>query len=49
MQTDNTLFIIDDEFATKEDTELGKAKFMAKPKEKLMPENPLSFNGCILS
>jgi hypothetical protein len=49
MQTDDTLFIADDEFATKEDTELGKAKFMAKPKEKLMPENPLSFNSYILS
>jgi hypothetical protein len=49
IQTDNTLFIADNEFATKEDTELGKAKFMAKPKEKLMPENPLSFNSYILS
>jgi hypothetical protein len=49
MQTDDTLFLADDEFAAKEESELEKAKFLAKPREKLTPENALSFNGCILS
>jgi len=32
-----------------EEDELIKAKFLAKPKEKLTAELPLIFNGCVLS
>ena len=46
MQTDDTLILAEEEFATQEDTELI---FAAKPKEKLTTATPLLFNGCILS
>ena len=49
MQIDNTLLLADDDFATKKEIELTKAKFVAKLKEKLSPDNALLFNGCILS
>lgn len=48
MQTDDTLILCDENFSTIEEKELVKAKLIAKPKEKLGLENPLSFNGCIL-
>ena len=49
MQTDNILLLADDDFATKKEIELTKAKFVAKPKEKLSLDNVLLFNSCILS
>jgi hypothetical protein len=49
MQTDDTLILADTQFAALEETELTKAKLMAKPKEKLDSDTPLLFNGCIIS
>ena len=49
MQTDNMLLLTDNDFITKEEVELTKAKFIAKPKKKLTLENLLLFNSCILS
>ena len=48
MQTDNTLIVVLEEFLVLEDNKLNKAKFLIKPKEALVPETPLIFNGCIL-
>ncbi|KAJ6019518.1 hypothetical protein N7522_001585 [Penicillium canescens] len=47
MQTDDTLILGSVEFATLEEKELAEAKFSAKPKDTLSPENPLIFNGCV--
>ena len=49
MQTDDTLILGSDEFAALEEKELAEAKFSAKPKDTLSPENPLIFNGCVLT
>ena len=49
MQTDDIIILCDEEFGRMEDDELQKVKFMAKPKEKLTPENPMIFNGYILT
>ncbi|KAJ6039209.1 hypothetical protein N7460_007241 [Penicillium canescens] len=49
MQTDDTLILGTDEFATLEEKELAEAKFSAKPKDTLSSENPLIFNGCVLT
>jgi hypothetical protein len=48
MQTDDTIILIDEPFSTLEENELLNAKFIAKSKEKLTPDSPLIFNGCIL-
>ncbi|KAI0996915.1 hypothetical protein K3495_g11268 [Podosphaera aphanis] len=45
MQTDDTLFLGDEEFAKSENEELIKASFKAKPVETLSQETPLIFNG----
>ena len=49
MQTDDTLILGSDEFAALEEKELAEAEFSAKPKDTLSPENPLIFNGCVLT
>jgi hypothetical protein len=49
MQTDDTLFLGSEEFAAREDNELQKANFSAKPREELSPNSNLTFNGCILT
>jgi hypothetical protein len=49
MQTDDTLILGSDEFATLEEKELAEAKFSAKPKDTLSPGSPLIFNGCVLT
>lgn len=49
MQTDDTLILGSDEFAALEEKELAEAKFSAKPKDTLSLENPLIFNGCVLT
>lgn len=48
MQTNDTLGISDTRFATQENIELQKAKFLAKEKQFLDTNSPLLFNGCIL-
>jgi hypothetical protein len=48
MQTDDTIILADEPFSTLEKNELLNAKFIAKPKEKLTPDSPLIFNGCVL-
>jgi hypothetical protein len=49
MQTDDTLILGSDDFAKLEEKELAEANFSAKPKDTLSPENPLIFNGCVLT
>ena len=49
MQTDDTLISATDEFMIKEEEELQKAKFIAKPHEKLTIDHPLGFNGFIIT
>jgi hypothetical protein len=46
MQTDDTIILANKDFADFEEKELI---FTAKPKEQLSPENPLIFNGCVLT
>jgi hypothetical protein len=48
LQTDDTLFAADATFAAREDSELKKANFEAKPCETLTPTHPLKFNGAII-
>jgi len=48
MQTDDTLFLGDEAFMTRENEELNKANLLAKPVEILSTEKPLIFNGCKL-
>jgi hypothetical protein len=45
MQTDDTLLLADDVFAKTKETELRKAGFLSKEREKLTVENPIKFNG----
>ncbi|XDG08264.1 hypothetical protein ABKA04_007879 [Annulohypoxylon sp. FPYF3050] len=49
MQTDDTLGVSDKAFDQMEDEELRKAKILAKPKTYLTKDEPLMFNGCVLS
>ncbi|KAI0997174.1 hypothetical protein K3495_g11012 [Podosphaera aphanis] len=49
LQTNDTLILGNKDFVKKETDELRKAKFLAKPIEKLTPENPLTFNGMLVS
>jgi hypothetical protein len=49
MQTDDTLFLASEEFATLEDNELQKAHLTAKPRDELSTESNLIFNGCIVT
>jgi hypothetical protein len=48
MQTDDTIILADEPFSILEENELLNAKFIAKPKEKLIPDSPLIFNKCVL-
>jgi hypothetical protein len=48
MQTDDTIILADESFSILEENELLNAKFIAKPKEKLIPDSPLIFNKCVL-
>jgi hypothetical protein len=45
LQTDDTLFLADDEFAKLEENELQKAQFMAKEREQFTAATPIKFNG----
>jgi hypothetical protein len=49
MQTDDTLGLSTTAFSNREDEQLKKAAFSAKPKEMLTPSNPLIFNGGIVT
>ena len=48
LQTDDTLFLASDEFAKLEESELHKAQFMAKEREKFTAETPIKFNGGLI-
>jgi hypothetical protein len=48
LQTDDTLFLADKEFANTKQNELHKAKFMAKEREQLTADTPLKFNGGLI-
>jgi hypothetical protein len=45
LQTDDTLFLGDNAFATAEEVKLKEAGFLAKEREKLTPTTPIKFNG----
>jgi hypothetical protein len=45
LQTDNTLFLGDQAFATAEEAKLREAKFLAKEREELIVTTPIKFNG----
>jgi len=49
LQTDDTLILANEVFAAAEEEELQKAKFIAKPREELLPNSPLKFNGGTIS
>jgi hypothetical protein len=48
MQIDDIIILVNEHFLTLEKNELLNAKFIAKSKEKLTPDSPLIFNGCVL-
>lgn len=48
LQTDDTLFVGDDEFVEREQEKLIRAKFLAKQRERLTPTHELKFNGGII-
>lgn len=49
MQVDDTLFLGTEDFLKLEDEKLAKAKFPAKSIERLSEENPLQFNGLLVT
>jgi len=49
MQTDDTIGLTDGEFSAREEKELEKATFTAKPKQLLTTDNFITFNGGVLS
>ena len=49
MQTDNTLFLVSEDFITLEDSELQKAHLTAKPKNELSAKSNLIFNGYVVT
>ena len=48
LQTDDTLFLADQEFAAQEQSQLEKAGFLAKEREQLIETHNLKFNGGII-
>ncbi|KAK1995114.1 hypothetical protein LX36DRAFT_659952, partial [Colletotrichum falcatum] len=49
MQTDDTIGLTDKPFSERENVELEKATFTAKPKQFLETDKPITFNGGVLS
>jgi hypothetical protein len=49
MQTDDTLLLADNLFATREQSEIENAAIVCKPREELTYERPLKFNGGLIS
>ena len=45
IQTDDTLILCDNTFATNEADELKRARFLSKEREQLTQSNPVKFNG----
>ena len=48
LQTDDTLFVGDAEFADEEQNNLKKAQFLAKDRDQLTPDKPIKFNGGLI-
>jgi len=48
LQTNNTLFLVDETFIEVEQNKLYKAKFMAKEREQLIVNIPLKFNSGLI-
>ena len=48
MQTNNILILVLEEFSVLKDDKFSKVKLFIKPKEALVPETLLIFNGCVL-
>ncbi len=48
LQTDNTLFVANNQFAMEKQIQLQKAGFLAKERERLTFANSLKFNGSII-
>src|SRR5450432_3518124 len=48
LQTDDTLFLANKDFAIVEQEELDKAKFIAKEREELTVNTPIKFNGGLI-
>jgi hypothetical protein len=49
LQTDDTLILADDEFATLEENELARARLTSKKREKLTSTTPIKFNDGLIS
>ncbi|QGA14690.1 hypothetical protein EYB26_002346 [Talaromyces marneffei] len=49
MQTDDTLIVANDTFAAREEEEIRRAKILCKPREQLTANNPLKFNGAVVT
>jgi len=49
LQTDDTLLLANEHFATREQEELEKAGFIAKDREILSPSTPIRFNGGLIT
>ena len=49
LQTDDTLFLGTPDYVITEDTELQKAKYLAKPVKELLVTKNLVFNGGMIS
>ena len=49
IQTNDTLILGSKEFIAQEDSELQKAKLLAKPIERLKAKTPLLFNSCTIA
>lgn len=49
LQINDTPILGNNNFIRKESEELKKAKFLAKPIEKLTPEDPLTFNRMLVT
>ncbi|KAE8549770.1 hypothetical protein EYB25_008294 [Talaromyces marneffei] len=49
MQTDDTLIVANDTFAAREEEEIRRAKILCKPREQLTTDNPLKFNGAVVT
>jgi hypothetical protein len=47
IQTDNIIILINKRFLAQEKEELKQAKYITKPKEKLIVVNLLLFNSCV--
>ncbi|KAK1989641.1 hypothetical protein LX36DRAFT_743885, partial [Colletotrichum falcatum] len=49
IQTNDTIRLTNKQFSDQEDNKLKRATFTAKPKQVLAIDNPITFNGGVLS